>query len=311
MNTSQTKTNPVLLLVLILVGILLIVSVLIYFQVKGVSEVKLDLSRQQELASDLLDAKLYTQAVAEYQRLLNLNGLDKKKQANINYIVGNIYLNEMNDYENAAAKFVTAKFLDPEGELKDKINKNLVICYERMGRSLEAQKALDRSTNLEETGTGKKGGAVVARIGDREITMTELEDEIEKLPPSVQTQFKDKAGKIKFLQNYISTELLYHTAIRKGLDQDKGVQEGVLQMQKQMMINKLLIQEIPQDFPVSENDINLYYQAHKEEFKDKKPDVVKSQIEPELKKMKQQEAYGKLVSRMMEAEKVRIFDDQL
>ncbi len=311
MNTSQTKTNPVLLLILILVGILLIVSVLIFFQVKGASETKLDLSRQQELASNLLDAKLFTQAVAEYQRLLNLSGLDKKKQTNINYIIGNIYLNEMNDYENAAARFVTAKFLDPEGELKDKINKNLVICYERMGRSLEAQKELDRSTNLEQTGTEKKGGAVVARIGDREITLTELEEEIEKLPPSVQTQFKDKAGKIKFLQNYISSELLYHTAIRKGLDKDKEVEEGVLQVQKQIMINKLLSQEIPQDFPVSENDINLYYQAHKEEFKDKKLDEVKSQIESELKKMKQQEAYGNLVSRMMEAEKVRIFDDQL
>ena len=311
MNTSQTKTNPVLLLILILVGILLIVSVLIFFQVKGASETKLDLSRQQELASNLLDAKLFTQAVAEYQRLLNLSGLDKKKQTNINYIIGNIYLNEMNDYENAAARFVTAKFLDPEGELKDKINKNLVICYDRMGRSLEAQKELDRSTNLEQTGTEKKGGAVVARIGDREITLTELEEEIEKLPPSVQTQFKDKAGKIKFLQNYISSELLYHTAIRKGLDKDKEVEEGVLQVQKQIMINKLLSQEIPQDFPVSENDINLYYQAHKEEFKDKKLDEVKSQIESELKKMKQQEAYGNLVSRMMEAEKVRIFDDQL
>jgi tetratricopeptide (TPR) repeat protein len=311
MNTSQTKTSPVLLLVLILVGILLIVSVLIYFQVRGSSEAKLDISRQQELASNLLDAKLYIQAVTEYQRLLNLSGLDKKKQANINYIVGNIYLNEMNDYENAAARFVTAKFLDPEGELKDKINKNLVICYERMGRSLEAQKELDRSTNLEQTGTVKKGGAVVARIGEREITMMELEDEIEKLPPSVQTQFKEKTGKIKFLQNYISSELLYHTAIRKGLDQDKDVKEGMLQMQRQIMINKLLSQEIPQDFQVSENDINLYYQAHKEEFKDKKPDEVKSQIESELKKMKQQEAYGNLVSRMMEAEKVRIFDDQL
>lgn len=311
MNNAQAKTNPILLIVLIMVGILLIISVLIYFQVRGSSEAKLDISRQQELASDLLDAKLYTQAVAEYQRLLNLSGLDKKKQANINYIIGNIYLNEMNDYENAAARFVTAKFLDPEGDLKDKINKNLVICYERMGRSLEAQKELDRSTNLEETRTENKGGAVVARIGDREITMTELENEIEKLPPSVQTQFKDKAGKIKFLQNYISSELLYHTAIRKGLDKDKEVEEGVLQVQKQIMINKLLSQEIPQDFPVSENDINLYYQAHKEEFKDKKPDEVKSQIESELKKMKQQEAYGNLVSRMMEAEKVRIFDDQL
>jgi len=311
MNTGQVKTNPILIIVMVLVGILLVVSILIYFQIGKSTESRLDLSRRQELASDLLDSKLYLQAIAEYDRLLSSGGLSQKKQANINYIVGNIYLNQLNDYQNAAARFVTAKFIDPEGELKEKINQNLVLCYERMGRSLEAQKELDRSTNLNRTGSEKKGGAVVARIGDREITLIELEDEIEKLPPSVQTQFKDKAGKLKFLQSYIGSELLYHTALRRGLDKDREVEEGMMQVRKQMMINQLLSQEIPQDFPIGENDIKLYYDAHKDEFKDKKPEEVRSQIETELKKMKQQEAYGQLVSKMMEAEKVKIYDDQL
>jgi len=310
MNTTLSKTNPILLVVLILTGLLLIVSVLVYLQVRGSAEVKLNFSQQQELASELLDNKLYTQAVTEYQRLLDSGRLDKKKQANINYIMGNVYLNELNDYENAAARFVNAKFLDPGSELKDKINKNLVICFERMGRSLEAQKQLERSTDLNQSKTEKKGGAVIARIGDREITMSELEDEIEKLPPSVQSQFKEKEGKLKFLQGYIGSELLYHTALRRGLDKDKEVEEGILQVTKQMMINKLLTQEIPQDIQISENEIKLYYDAHQEEFKDKKLEEVRSQIESELKKMKQQEAYGKLVSKMMEAEKVKIFDDQ-
>jgi tetratricopeptide (TPR) repeat protein len=311
MNTGQEKTNPILIIVLVLVGLLLVVSVMIYLQMGKANGSRLDVSHQQDLASDLLDSKLYLQAIAEYDCLLNSGALNKKKQANINYIVGNIYLNELNDYQNAAARFVTAKFIDPEGELKDKINQNLVICYERMGRSLEAQKELDRSTNLNQTTPEKKGGVVVARIGDREITMTELEDEIEKLPPSAQTQFKDKAGKLKFLQGYIGSELMYHTALRRGLDKDKDVEDGMMQVRKQLMINKLLSQEIPQDVPVSENDVKLYYDAHKDEFKGKKPEEVRSQIETELKKMKQQEAYGQLVSKMMEAEKVKIYDDQL
>ena len=311
MNTGQTKANPILIVVLVLVGLLLAVSVMIYLQMGKTTGSKLDVSRQQDLASDLLDSKLYLQAIAEYDRLLHSGELNKKKQANINYIVGNIYLNELNDYQNAAARFVTAKFIDPEGELKDKINQNLVICYEKLGRSLEAQKELDRSTNLNQTNPEKKGGAVVARIGDREITRTELEDEIEKLPPSTQTQFKDKAGKLKFLQGYIGSELLYHTALRRGLDKDKEVEEGMMQVRKQMMINQLLSQEIPQDISISENDVKLYYDAHKDEFKDKKPEEVRSRIETELKKMKQQEAYSQLVSKMMEAEKVKIYDDQL
>lgn len=310
MNEAHTKTNSILIATLALVVVLLVISVLIYLQVRGMAESELDFSYQQDLAAELVDSKLFAQAVVEYERLLDLGGLGRKKQANVNYIIGNIYLNYLNDYENAATRFIQAKLLDPQSELKDKINKNLVICFERMGRSFEAQEQLERSTDLSQGKTEKKGGVVVARIGDREITMTELEEQIESLPPSVQIQFKDKESKLKFLQSYIGSELLYHMALRRGLDNDKDVKEGVFQLRKQMMINKLLSEEIPQDIEISESEIKLYYDAHKEEFRDTKLNEVRSRIETELKKMKQQETYSKLVSRMMEAEQVKIFDDK-
>ena len=310
MAERDSKANLFSLLILTLVGLLLVLTILIYLRLGSLSETKLEVSHQQEFAGELVDNKLYSQAIAEYDKLLNLGNLDRSKQANINYIVGDIYLNYLGDYENAAARFVKAKILNPESELKDKINKNLVICFERMGRSLEAQKQLERSTELGQTETKKTGGVVVACIGDREITMTELENEIEKLPPSLQTQFKDKKGKLRFLQQYVGAELLYDTATRRGLDKDKDVIEGSFQMKKQLMINKLLTEEIPQDIQASESEIKLYYDAHKEDFKDKKLEEVKSQIESELKRQKQQEAYNKLVMKMMEAEKVKIYDDQ-
>ena len=310
MTEAHTKTNPILIATLALVVVLLVISVLIYLQVRGMAESELDFSYQQDLAAELVDSKLFAQAVLEYERLLDLGGLGRKKQANVNYIIGNIYLNYLNDYENAATRFIQAKLLDPQSELKDKINKNLVICFERMGRSFEAQEQLERSTDLSQGKTEKKRGVVVARIGDREITMTDLEEQIERLPASVQIQFKDKESKLKFLQSYIGSELLYHMALRRGLDKDKDVKEGVFQLRKQMMINKLLSEEIPQDIEISESEIKLYYDAHKEEFKDKKLNEVRSQIETELKKMKQEQTYSKLVSRMMEAEQVKIFDDK-
>jgi tetratricopeptide (TPR) repeat protein len=310
MNAGQSKSNPILIVVLILIIAILIVSVLMYSQFRKMGEQKTDFAQQQDLAAELEESKLYAQAVTEYERLLDMGRLNREKQANINYIMGGIYLNNLNDYENAAARFIRAKLLDPESELKDRINKSLVICFERMGRSLEAQRQLERSTDLDQNQRGQKGGVVVARIRDREITMGELENEIEKLPPSVQSQFKGREGKLKFLQNYIGSELLYHTALRRGLDKDKDVREGILQFEKQVMINRLLSEEIPQDVEISENDIKLYYDAHKDEFEDKKLDEVRSQIETELRKMKQEEVYNKLISRMLEAEQVKIFDDQ-
>jgi tetratricopeptide (TPR) repeat protein len=310
MNTPKSKNSPMLSVILVLTVVLVLLSSLIYLKLKSTSQAGWSYSQQQDLAAELVDGKLYAQAVIEYEKLLDLGGLDKRKQANINYIIGNIYLNNLRDYENAAARFIRAKLLDPESDLKDKINQGLVICYERMGRSLEAQKQLERSTDLDQTGSPKKGGATVARIGDREITMTELEEQIEMLPSSVQTQFKGKEGKLKFLQGYIGSELLYHMALRRGLDKDKEVQEGITQFTKQMMINKVLEEEIPADFEITESEIKLYYDAHQAEFADKKMEEVRSQIETELKKMKQQEAYNKLVNKLTEAEKVKIFDDQ-
>jgi tetratricopeptide (TPR) repeat protein len=310
MNAAPSKSSPISIVLLILAVMILLVSVLIYGQMRKMGEQKADFAQQQDLAAELEESKLYAQAVAEYERLLDMGGFNREKQANINYIIGSIYLNDLNDYENAAARFIRAKLLNPESELKDRINKSLVICFERMGRSLEAQRQLEISTDLDQNQQGQEGGVVVAKIRDREITMGELENEIEKLPPSVQSQFKGKEGKLKFLQNYIGSELLYHTALRRGLDKDKDVREGILQFEKQVMINKLLAEEIPQDVEIGENDIKLYFDAHKDEFEDKRLDEVRSQIETELKKMKQEEAYNKLISRMLEAEQVKIFDDR-
>jgi tetratricopeptide (TPR) repeat protein len=310
MAEKESKASPFPLLILTLLGILLILSILIYIRWGELSQGKLDVSQQQDFASELVDNKLYSQAIAEYDKLLDSGELEVKKQANISYIVGNIYLNYLRDYENAAARFVKARFLNPESELKEKINKNLVICFERMGRSLEAQKQLERSTQLSQTETRKEGGVVVARIGEREIFMADLENEIEKLPPSAQAQFRGKKSKLEFLQQYVGAELLYDTALRRGFDNDKDVVEGAFQIKRQLMINKLLTEEIPQDIQISETEIKLYFDAHKEDFEDKELNEVKAQIESELKRDKQQEAYGKLIQKMMEAEKVKIYDDQ-
>lgn len=301
----------ILYIILVLALVLAAVSVLTYLRITDRSRAGWSCPQQQDLAAELVDSKLYAQAVFEYERLLEMGGLDERKQANVNYIIGNIYLTHLRDYENAAAKFIRAKLLDPDSELRDKINKGLVICFERMGRSLEAQKELEKSTDLNQTRDEKTGGVVVARIGDREITLNELEEQIEALPGSMQAQFARKEGKLKFLQNYIGSELLYHMALRKGLDKDKDVQEGISQFRKQMMINKVLGEEIPQDFEITNSEIKLYYDAHKEDLGDKSPDEARPQIESELKKMKQQEAYNKLVGKLTEAEKVKIYDDQL
>jgi tetratricopeptide (TPR) repeat protein len=308
---QQGKSDTISSILLFGIILLLIISTLLLFELKKIKSTKtMDISSQQNLASELLDNKLYQQAISEYDRIIQSGKIEGKKEANLNYIIGNIYMQDLHDYQNAAARFVKARNLSSDDELLKKINKNLVICFERMGRSLDAQRELDKMTLLDKPDQQNRTGKIVARIGKREITLSDLENEIQKLPASVSSQFKDKMKKLEFLKQWVSNELFYDAALRKGYDQDKDVIEGAFQMKKQLMINKLLKEEIPTDIQISESEIKLYYDAHKEDLKDKKIEEVKSQIEAELLRQRQEEAYRKLVSQMMEAEKVKIYEDQ-
>ena len=308
---QQGKSDTISTILVSGIILLLILSTLLFFELRKIKSIKtIDISSQQNLASELLDNKLYQQAISEYDRIIQSGKIDRKKASNLNYIIGNIYMQNLNDYQNAAARFVKARSLSPDENLLEKINKNLVICFERMGRSLDAQRELDKMTLVDKPDQQNRTKKIVARIGKREITMSDLENEIQKLPPSVSSQFKDKEKKLEFLKQWVSNELFYDAALRQGYDQDKDVMEGAFQMKKQLMINKLLNQEIPKDIQISETEIKLYYDAHKDDFKDKDIDEVKAEIEAELLRQRQEEAYTKLVYKMMETQKVKIYEDQ-
>jgi len=308
---QQGKLASASIISLVGVIVLLGISVFLFLDLQGIKSAgKIDISSQQNLASELLDNKLYQQAIAEYDKIIGSGKIDRKKESNLHYIVGNIYMNNLNDYQNAAARFVKAKVLSSDDDLLTKINKNLVVCFERMGRSLDAQRELDKMTLLEKPDEEKGTRIVVARIGKKEITMSDLEEEIQKLRSSVSDQYKDKEKKLDFLKQWVAHELFYDAALRRGYDQDKDVIEGAFQMKKQLMINKLLKEETPSDIQISDSEIKLYYDAHKEEFKDRNMEEVRAQIESELLRQRQEEAYMKLVSRMMQAEQVKIYEDQ-
>lgn len=286
------------------------------------SEPKFDGSQIRDYANALYNRELYQQAVDEYNRYLEEYDLEPSEAANINYIVGDIYFDRIHDYENALAYYLKIKHLYPESDLLEEVNKKMVVCLERLQRSADAQQVLEESAALDPSqGKEIRPGEVVARIGKREITTGDLEYEINKLPPYVRTQLSNQSKKVDFLKQYIATELLYDTARRKGLDSDKEVIEGTFQAKKNLMVQKLLQEAVSQKVNVDESDVELYYEAHKEKYAEKDDEgnivnmrplaEVRSQVMQDLIREKQQQAYDRLVQRMMRAEAVEIYEDKL
>jgi len=277
--------------------------------------------KARELANVFYNRDLYKQAVAEYERYLYNYDLDEREQANITNVIAGIYFERLRDYENALAYYLRLRELYPKSELVADADKRVVECLERLQRSADAQQALAESAFLDTAQVAKsRPGEVIAKIGNREITQGDLDFELKQLPPYMQSQVGDRAKRLEFLRQYVATELMFDTAKRKGLDQDKEVVEAAFQAKKNYMVQKLVQEEIMLNLKVEPQDVELYYKAHLDKYAEKDKDgkskqrsfeEVKEQVAQDFVREKQQQKYNELVDRMMRAEKVEIFSDKV
>lgn len=306
----------------VFITILLTVLLLSLFGCQSDSKPQVDGDKLREYAGDLINRSLFNQAIDVYKDYLDTYKIDERERANVNYIIANTYFERLNDYESALAYYLKVKHLYPESGLIDDINKQIVACLERLERSEDAQQALDEAVQMDPQDVQKKRpGAVVARIGDREITQGDLDFEISKLPPSVRPELRSPEQKMQFLREYVATELLYDTAKRAGFDKDPEVIEGAFQAKKSLMVQKLLQDRVAAKAEVEPDDVELYYEANKEQYaeKDEEGNVVREtplsevreQVAEDLARQKFQNAYQAMIERMMLTEDVQFFDDKI
>jgi tetratricopeptide (TPR) repeat protein len=302
-----------------LIPILLIV---ILFSCAENKKPLLDADKKINLANTYYNNELFHAAIKEYEEYLLNYPVQKNKQANIYYQIANIYFERLNDYEKALENFLRIKYLYPESNLQADVGKRIVSCLERLERSQDAQRVLDRETALKPEGTEEhKPGAVIATIGKKEITQGDLDFEIEQLPPYLQTQFNSRDSKIEFLRQYLAEELLYDSAKRKNLDKDREIIEGTFRAKKGLMAQKILREEIQKMVSINPSDVELYFKANKEKYAEKDNDGKNirqktfqesaEQVAQDLFQERQQEAYKKLLERLMKAENVTIYEKRI
>lgn len=304
------------------VGLVVMLVALIAGCNQNANQPSFDKEKARNYANELYNRQLFKQSADEYINYLRNYNLSKEEQANISYTVGDIYFERLKDYENALAFYIRVKYLDPKEELRTQIDKKVVACLERLERPEDANQTLRESTSLEPDKIQKKRpGAVVARIGEREVTQGDIDFELNQLPPSVRQLYNSKEKKLEFLNQYLLTEVLYNSAKNMGLDNDPEVIEAAFQSKKSIMVQKYLQDKITNEVQIEPSDVELYYQAHKEKYAEKNDDgevvreksfqEVQRQVAQDLVMEKQQEVYQRTAERLMRAESVKIYDDKL
>lgn len=118
---------------------------------------------------------------------------------------------------------------------------------------------------------GEKGAAatprgdVVAKIGDREITVADLEAEINRQSPFARARYSAPERKKELLENLVRFEAMAAEARSRGYERDPDVQR----VMKQQMITQLVQKEFdanlkPEDVPDAQ--VETYYRENPDEF---------------------------------------------
>ncbi|OGF63295.1 MAG: hypothetical protein A2Y62_00490 [Candidatus Fischerbacteria bacterium RBG_13_37_8] len=282
-------------------------------------EQKIHGEKVREYANELYDRYLFEQAIEQYEFYLNNYQLEEKEQANVVYRIGNIYFERLHDYQNAMAAYLKIKVLYPQSEVITEVNKKLIACLERLQRPEDASQALHESTSIEPSKREQRPGSVIAKIGDKDISQGDLDFEISQLSPEIRAQFQDKQRKLEFLRSYVATELMYDSAKRAGYENDKSVMENLFQAKKSFMVQKLLQERLKDKVKLQAQDVELYYQAHKDRYTEKDKDgklvreiplsEAQNQVAQDLFQERYQKAYQELMMSLLSAENVKIYDD--
>ena len=111
--------------------------------------------------------------------------------------------------------------------------------------------------------SSEQANAVVARIGERTITLGQLADKIAQEPPFVQARYATLAKRREFLERMVQFELLVAEALERKLEQTPRVRAAY-----KRALALALMEQAADTFPaeVSDDQMRAFYAANKQDF---------------------------------------------
>lgn len=221
----------------------------------------LTLDQQREYAVRLADKKLTGPAIAAYEEYLKNAALSVSERAKVCYSIAKLAV-EDEKYDAALPYLYQAEYLDPKSELKEEINKKVVLCLDKLGRNVDLRHELrKRSDTKHDASQVQANDAILAEFGNEAITKRDLEMEIDKLPPAAKDSFATPEKKAELLKNLVAERLLVDKARRLELDKAPEVQDLLAKQLDSMIVQKLISDEVRKDVQVTPEDVERFYKA--------------------------------------------------
>jgi len=261
------KTNVILsVIIVLLLGSLIVLVVHLPEQIAKPTQSAGGWSTTDELdyANTLLAKGLQLQAASVFEKYIETSNAGSQDIAKICYRLGNIYMDSY-QYEKALALFYRAEMLDKKADFIQEMDQKIVEALENLGLNSQAQYELAKRVSLG-GGSSAKNGEIVARIGKRDITRSEIDKAIAAVPEWMRPQLKQKSRRLEFIRNYVATEVLYEKAKRLGIDKKTEIREPLERTRKQLIVQNYLKQEIEKKLKIDPQDVENYYKANQDKY---------------------------------------------
>lgn len=277
----------------------------------------LSAEQAKEYAALLHSKGLDKQALEVYKEYLAKVRLDNGTRANACYSVAKLAM-ETGDPETALAYLYQAEMLSPAGDLKPEIDKSVLACLEKLGRSEAVKRELRRRADINGgAATPDSEAIVLAEFEGATITNLDLEREIEKLPPSVRPSPDDSKRKAALLRDMVLERLLLDKALAMKLDEDPAVQKAFAAQRNALLVRALIDREVGDVPGPSPEEVARFYKEHASDFT--KPgdegtppfDRVKDRIEQMLRAQRQRERLAAFMDETLRERGARIHEDRL
>ena len=108
---------------------------------------------------------------------------------------------------------------------------------------------------------------ILATVNGREITEKEIQETLSKFPKERQGYLLSGEGKKQLLEQVISFELINCYASENGMEEDKEYKMQLEKLKKEIL-TQATIKKILSEVTVTDDEVQKYYEANQETFKD-------------------------------------------
>ena len=107
---------------------------------------------------------------------------------------------------------------------------------------------------------------ILAKIGDRVITLSEFEEKLEAMPPQYREGLKNKEEKTKFLEGQVEISLFSLEAREKKIDKEKLMISLIRDAVDKLLGREYIKRNVVDKIAVTDDEAKEYYETHLEEF---------------------------------------------